>query len=194
MTKNEFLNNLREALKNLKDEEINKSVTYYSEMIDDYIENGDSEEEAVRKMGSIEEITTTIIEDAKETKTTKKESMPMYIIIAVLGFPIWFPILATLTALAVVLYILVWVVIVTICIFEVSIAISAIYSFLGFFGNLTQDIAVSFVMLGASMVFTGVAVLLVKPIIKVIKKLAVASYQFVVKTIKKIKEKIGELK
>ena len=47
MSKTEFLTELKKALEGLPEEDIEKSLEYYSEMIDDRIEDGLSEEEAV---------------------------------------------------------------------------------------------------------------------------------------------------
>ena len=47
MNKQEFLAKLQELLCGLPDEDIQKSLDFYSEMIDDRIEDGLSEQEAV---------------------------------------------------------------------------------------------------------------------------------------------------
>lgn len=47
MDKRTFLNSLREQLYGLSQSDIDKSLEYYSEMIDDRMEDGVSEEEAV---------------------------------------------------------------------------------------------------------------------------------------------------
>lgn len=47
MTKSDFLDLLREKISRLPEWEAAKTVVYYSEMIDDRIEDGMSEEEAV---------------------------------------------------------------------------------------------------------------------------------------------------
>lgn len=54
MTKQEFLLRIRNGLAALPKEDIEKSVEYYREMIDDRMEDGLSEEEAVAAIGSPE--------------------------------------------------------------------------------------------------------------------------------------------
>ena len=49
MRKTEFLERLRAALNALPEEEAKKTIAYYAEMIDDRIEDGMSEEEAIRR-------------------------------------------------------------------------------------------------------------------------------------------------
>ena len=52
MNKQEFLSRLRKQLKGLEDKE--ERITFYSEMIDDRMEEGLSEEEAVAAVGSLD--------------------------------------------------------------------------------------------------------------------------------------------
>lgn len=56
MTKSEFILYLSEALAHLPGSERSRVLEYYEEMIDDRIESGMTEEDAVAAMGSIEEI------------------------------------------------------------------------------------------------------------------------------------------
>ena len=74
MTKNEFLTELRAALAGLPEEDVEKSLEYYSEMIDDRIEDGLSEEESVADLGSIEDIRKQILKDTPITKIIKENS------------------------------------------------------------------------------------------------------------------------
>ena len=50
MNKEEFLNSLRKRLKGLPNNEIEERISFYSEMIDDRVEEGMSEEEAILQM------------------------------------------------------------------------------------------------------------------------------------------------
>lgn len=56
MTKSEFILSLTEALSQLPGSERGRILEYYEEMIDDRIESGMNEEEAVAAMGSIDDI------------------------------------------------------------------------------------------------------------------------------------------
>ena len=53
MTKQEFLLNLRKGLLGLPPQDIEERLAFYNEMIEDRIEDGLSEEEAVAEMGRI---------------------------------------------------------------------------------------------------------------------------------------------
>ncbi len=56
MKKEEFLNELTGRLSELPPQEREKSLSYFSEMIDDRMEEGMKEEEAVGSMESLDEI------------------------------------------------------------------------------------------------------------------------------------------
>lgn len=56
MTKQEFIALLTQALKEESYETVVQSVSYYEEMIDDLMENGYSEKEAIYKLGKLEDI------------------------------------------------------------------------------------------------------------------------------------------
>ena len=51
MNKTEFLDALRHALGKLPSYEVEQSIAFYAEMIDDRIEDGMSEQEAVAALG-----------------------------------------------------------------------------------------------------------------------------------------------
>ena len=63
MTKLQFLYELDEKLAMLSDADRNKSLEYYSEMIEDRMEDGLSEKAAVAALGSIDEIYNDIISE-----------------------------------------------------------------------------------------------------------------------------------
>lgn len=56
MKKDEFISSLERLLRSLKREERNRFLSYYSEMIADYMEDGCEEEEAVQRIGNPGEI------------------------------------------------------------------------------------------------------------------------------------------
>lgn len=56
MTKEDFLILLKENLSDLPEAEADKAIAFYNESIDDRIEDGLSEEEAVSSLGKMEEV------------------------------------------------------------------------------------------------------------------------------------------
>lgn len=118
MNKQEFLNCLRDKLKNFPSDEIEKSIDYYSEMIDDRVEDGMNEEDVISLFGNIDDIadkivhdlplTTLVVRKAKEKKNNgKKNSVGMTILLWV-GSPIWVPLMLAFVVVAVALYITMW--------------------------------------------------------------------------------------
>lgn len=72
MTKHEFDRLLREKIAQLPQKDIDSFSQYVGEMIDDRIEDGLSEEEAIADIGSIDDIVKAILSDAgKENKSQK---------------------------------------------------------------------------------------------------------------------------
>ena len=71
MNKKEFLRELSFRLIFMKKDDKQAILDYYSEMIDDYVEDGYTEEEAVLKLGSIKSIIKNIIPGYPKLLTQK---------------------------------------------------------------------------------------------------------------------------
>lgn len=114
MTKKEFLTELRNNLSGLPKEEIDDRVNFYSEMIDDRMDEGKTEEQAVADIGTTDEAVRTIASQTKMSTLVKEKMRPkrkitgFEICMLVLGFPLWFPLLVTFITLLGVGYILLW--------------------------------------------------------------------------------------
>ena len=87
MNKAAFLKELRKGLRQLPQAERQQYIDYYAEMIDDRMEEGVSEEEAVAALGSTDEIAAQILTD---TPVKPARKFPVCaIVLIVLGSPIW---------------------------------------------------------------------------------------------------------
>ena len=73
MNKNEFLSALRAALSGLPEADVKERISFYSESIDDRIEEGRTEQEAVSELGTVEEIAAQIIAETPLVKIVKKK-------------------------------------------------------------------------------------------------------------------------
>ena len=99
MRKQEFIYQLWKKLSDLPKEEIEERLSFYGEMIDDRMEEGLSEEEAVAAIGSTDEIASQIVDEIPVQKIIKEKTKPKKrmrvweIIFLVLGSPIWIPLL-----------------------------------------------------------------------------------------------------
>lgn len=166
MNKNEFLTELRKSLAGLPEEDIQKSIDYYSEMIDDRVEEGLPEEEAVADLGSIEEIRNQIIKDTPLAKIVKKRVKPkrsltgLEITLIIVGFPLWFPLLIAAGAVILALYVSLWSVIISLYAVEVALMASA---FGGVIASLALlifgHIAAGLFLLGCSLACAGIGLL-----------------------------------
>ena len=144
MNKQEFLGQLRNGLNGLPQEEIEERVIFYSEMIDDRMEEGLSEEEAVGAIGNIDSIVSQAIVDIplskciKEKITPKKKLSAAEIILLLITAPILLSLLISLVSAVVSVYAALWVVIIALwAVFGsiVACGFSFIFSGIGFIWN-----------------------------------------------------------
>lgn len=111
MTKSELLNELSQRLSGLPQSEAEKTINYYSEMIDDRMEDGETEEDAVKAVGDIDEIVRNAMSQAPLTGLVKQSvkrnfriNVPI-IILLILGSPIWLSLLIALFAIIFAIYV-----------------------------------------------------------------------------------------
>ena len=111
MNKRQFLNKLRGKLNGLSEESINEHIAFFSEMIDDRIEEGLSEREAIAAIGSLDllipEIMATNTENESEFKERKKMSAASIVVLAI-GSVVWAPILLAVIAIVFTLIVSMW--------------------------------------------------------------------------------------
>ena len=128
MNKQAFLTQLRKGLSGLPQEDIEERLTFYSEMIDDRIEEGLSEYEAVSAIGTADAIITQILADTPLTKLVKEKVKPKRtlkaweIVLLILGSPIWLSLLIAACIVVLAAYIVVWSVVITLWSIEASFA------------------------------------------------------------------------
>ena len=96
MTKVDFLSKLRTSLERENIKNIETYVTYYSEIIEDYLEDGFSEKEAITKMGSIDEIVETILDESGQVNENLRKKNPFVLFLLIIGAPLWGSILLSI--------------------------------------------------------------------------------------------------
>ena len=142
MTRDIFLNSLREKLKGLSPEDIEDRISFYDEMIDDMMDEGKTEEEAVAEIGSVDDVVYDIAQDTPLAKLVKERIKPKRklaaweIVLLVLGFPLWFPLALTAAILGLVFYILFWVFVIVAYVIETSLVVGSIAFLIAGFANL----------------------------------------------------------
>ena len=132
MNKAEFTQQLTNSLAGLSQYDINRSVDYYTEMIDDRVEDGMTEEDAVAALGSIDEIRSKILEEVPITKIVKEKMTPKRsfgageIVLLVLGAPLWIPLLLAGIVVILAIYISFWGIIFSLYVADLSVFISGL--------------------------------------------------------------------
>ena len=97
MDKAQFLEELRGRLAGLPRSDLDERLQFYGEMIDDRMEDGLSETEAVAGIGSVDEVVAQIMEEIPLSKLVRekvKRSRGLKaweIVLLVLGSPVWLP-------------------------------------------------------------------------------------------------------
>lgn len=163
MLKQEFLDALKLKLSCLPENDIEERINFYSEMIDDIIEEGSTEENAVLSVGSIDDIAAQITSEMsglkKENKKAKRHLKDRKIALLIIGSPLWISLVAAAFSIILAFYVVFWSVIVSIwTLFGALVG--------GFVGGIASGIIficmnkllVGFVMIGAGLVCGGFAV------------------------------------
>lgn len=122
MNKREFTSKLKRRLFNLPKQELKERISFYSEMIDDRIEDGLSEEEAVRAVGSIDEVVEQILSERPElagnNRAKHRDLKKWEIALIAIGSPVWASLLIAAFSVVFSLYITVWALLVTLWVIE----------------------------------------------------------------------------
>lgn len=132
MKKLEFILALHNRLSGLPQEEAEERLLFYGEMIDDRMEEGMTEEEAVAAIGSVDAIVQQILADiplsslAKQWVKPKRRLSGGEILMLVLGSPIWLSLLIAAFAVVLSVYVALWAVVASLWAVPVSLAGTAI--------------------------------------------------------------------
>ena len=138
MDKIEFLSELRNALSGLPEADIEERLSFYSEMIDDRMEDGLSFEDAIKELGSIEDIRAEAIKSTPLVKIIAEKMKPIRkiklkeVLMIILGSPIWAPLAIAALAIAISLYAALWSVIISLWAVFASFAVCAPAGIIGF--------------------------------------------------------------
>lgn len=165
MGKNEFIRQLDRMLSQLPDVERKKHTDYYGELIDDMVEAGMSEAEAVAKLGDPRTIADDILTETPLPLLVKTKVRPsggwtaLTIILAILSFPIWFPIFIALFAVLISVFAVLWSIVIAFVAVVVSLIVSGIAILIA--APITVSVpAVTLIMAGAAFMMIGVGILL----------------------------------
>lgn len=167
MNKEEFLNELRKKLSGLPQDDLNERIAFYSEMIDDRMEDGLTEEEAVDGIGSVDSIVEQIMSDIPLTKLVKDKIKPKRelkaweIVLLVLGAPAWVPLFITLISVVLSIYISIWSVVISLYAVDISLMAGAAAGIAGIVTYaLAGNTAGILFSVGAGLICVGLTILL----------------------------------
>ena len=186
MNKEQYISQLKGRMEAAGITNVDERIEFYDEMLSDRIDSGMEEEAAVSSMEDIEDIIENarlekpvtalvaekVIKSHEEAK--KKGNGALWIILAIIGFPIWLPILCVLFSLLLVIYIVLWTIVFTIFVVLLSFAIAAVASLAAFITMFFNPIPspIGFAGLGGALFFGGLTVLLFKPCVVLAKSIA----------------------
>ena len=168
MKKVEFLGALGGKLAGLPQADIDKTLSYYSEMIDDRMEDGVPEEEAVAALGSVDEIAeqtireTPIAKLVKERVKPKRKMRAIEIVLLILGAPLWIPLGITALVLIFVFFLILWlgtIILASLCLSFGASCLGLIVSTVAYF--LAGSPAAAVCCIGGSLVCLGLTLLMV---------------------------------
>ena len=184
MTKAVFLKDLESQLKSLSNMERKKFISYYEEIIEDYIENGATEEAAVERVGYPQSIAEDILN--QESGTNKKVSTAtkgLIGILMVLGFPLWGSLLLAGILLVLSGYIVIWCLPVITGSLAFGTFATAILSVCGGFFLLMVNPTLAIMQFGLGIACVGIAILTTFATIYLAKRLIEVTKSFTLKLI-----------
>ena len=166
MNKSEFLSKLRARLKGLATEDVSLSEEYYAEMIDDRIEDGMNEEDAIAALGELDDIVKEILREiplhriVREKAKSRRHLRTWEIVLISAGSPLWAPILIAFAAVVLAIYISTWAVVISCYATAVALAASSVGIFVGSCASFViYGVGEGLFLLGAASVLAALAIL-----------------------------------
>ena len=167
MTKHEFITQLRDRLSELPEREVEERLSFYVEMIDDRIEDGRTEQEAVADLGSLDEVVAQIVADIPLLQIAKKRIKPTRrlkaweIVLLAVGSPVWASLLIAALAVLIALYASFWAIIVSLWAAFGSLASCALGGVIsGLALSVGANLPAGMALIGAGIVCAGLSILL----------------------------------
>ena len=195
MTKTTFIDTLRELLHSLNEDECNKFISYYEEIIEDYKESGLTEEEVIKKIGTPQSIADNILseQDSINIKVPSLSSKILNVILLILGFPLWGSLLLALVLLILSAYIIIWCIPFTTGVSSIAFFVSALISIIGSPFMMADVLTVGIVQLGLGVSSVGLSILLGCITIYLSKKLVVITKKLTFKIFKSFNKKVVKI-
>ncbi|MDO5785245.1 MAG: DUF1700 domain-containing protein [Eubacteriales bacterium] len=155
MTKAVFLRRLSSALAKCGKSDRKNHIAYYSELIDDYQEEGMTEEQAVAALGSPADIAAEILAETGNVSSMRLSTKILIGILLVLGFPLWGSLVLAGLMLVLCGFILLWCVPLLSGSFTIGALIMAAVSIPGTIVVIQQSISLGLIQLGVGTACAG---------------------------------------
>ena len=166
MTKQEFIDELRDALSDITDHDREERVAFYGEMIDDFIDEGISEEAAVEKVGPIDRIVNEVLGDTPLFELLKRKVKPKRrlegweIALIAITSPIWLSMAISAVSVIISLFVTMWSVIVSLWAVLLACGASAAAGVLGgILVSFTKTPLLGVMLIGAGITLAGLSIL-----------------------------------
>lgn len=167
MNKREFLAELRGELAQLPQDDMDERLSFYEEMIDDRMEEGLSETEAVAAIGPVQKIAEQSLTEIPLIKLVRERISPRRtkhvweIVLLITGSPIWASLLLAAIALVLAVYIVIGAAGLVLYIVDLFLALNGIAGLIGAvtYASLA-DCGGTVFFLGVGLACFGIAVLL----------------------------------
>ncbi len=166
MRKLDWLTEIEDQIGGLPKEDVTRFLEYYGEMLDDRVEGGISEEEAIAALGTPRKVAEEILAQyslphlVKERIKPRRRLAAWEILLLVLGSPIWLSLAIVALAVFLSVYIVIWSVLLTIAAVTLALALSsAALSVLGILLIFSGTAPTGTWWLGVSVFAAGLAIL-----------------------------------
>ena len=169
MSRDAFIGELRHRMAGLPQQTVERTVEYYGELIADSVEDGLTEEEAVARLGSLDEIVASVVKDTPLTQIVqtrvqerkKKGSSGWVIALLILGAPVWLPVLIAVLAVLFALFIALWAVVIALWAVVAAVILTGFVALVAGVVELCRlHLAQGLVLLGGGLMCLGLCALL----------------------------------
>lgn len=192
MSKAEFLNKLAFCLQKMNASERNKFLTYYDEMISDYIENGITEEDAVIKIGDPKKIAEELLCDYGSVKLNLPSTGIRWLntTLTIIGFPLWGSVLLAAILMVFSVYLIIWCVPIITGAGFVGFFATSIIGIVGSPFVMIKSFPIGVIQLGTGIATVGISLLLGFATINLSKRIIIVTKNLNIKLAKLFNKKV----
>lgn len=166
MNKQEFLTELEKRLSGIPKKDIDQTIEFYEELILDKMEEGQTEEEAIASLDSIDEIVKATLSNVSIPKLVKekfapKRSLKTWEIVVIASTAIiWIPLAIVLLSVILSLYVGLWSGVIALAASTISVGASSLIIVGGILDLCIGHAASGIFTIGLALAFLGIALLL----------------------------------